>query len=328
MPGRALDPDAPTMSFNDPLRDVEPQAAAAAIRVLLLPVSFEGVSDVLVGHPRSDVRHREEDLLRLGLCADRDGGPFGAELDRVSDEVREHTQNQVALARYDTRGRRRRGDQPDVLLDGDHAKQLYGGLDQGRGVLRLRNRCQHPTGFKASFPFAFELRLRYALEGGALVLSAELANLDATPFPYALGFHPYLLAPLAGGARERCRVRLPAGTRLTSSDSWRTIGRAAAPDRTIVASDPELPRSIVLADSGARALEVEDESAGIATRVSVEGSDSSFPTWVAWSAATDAPYICLEPWTDAPNALNRAGTRTIASGERHRYRMTISLRPL
>ena len=184
------------------------------------------------------------------------------------------------------------------------------------------------TGFKASFPFAFELRLRYALEGGALVLSAELANLDATPFPYALGFHPYLLAPLAGGARERCRVRLPAGTRLTSSDSWRTIGRAAAPDRTIVASDPELPRSIVLADSGARALEVEDESAGIATRVSVEGSDSSFPTWVAWSAATDAPYICLEPWTDAPNALNRAGTRTIASGERHRYRMTISLRPL
>jgi galactose mutarotase-like enzyme len=183
------------------------------------------------------------------------------------------------------------------------------------------------TGFKTSFPFPFELRLRYALEGGTLVLSTELANLGDEPFPYALGFHPYLLAPFgAGGSRDRCRVRLPAGTRLSSSDSWRTIARAAAPARTIAVSDPELPGSIVLADTGATALEVEDEAAGIAARISVEGSESTFPTWVVWSAAPDAPYVCLEPWTDAPNALNRPGTRTLAAGARARYRMAISLR--
>jgi galactose mutarotase-like enzyme len=185
------------------------------------------------------------------------------------------------------------------------------------------------TGFKMSFPFTFELRLRYALEGGALVLTAEVANLGDEPFPYALGFHPYLHAPLgAGGSRERCRVRLPAGTRLSSGDSWRTVARAAASARTIAVSEAELPGSIVLADTGATALEVEDEAAGVAARVSVEGSETTFPTWVVWSAAPDAPYVCLEPWTDAPNALNRPTTRTLGPGDRARYRMAISLRAL
>jgi galactose mutarotase-like enzyme len=184
------------------------------------------------------------------------------------------------------------------------------------------------TGIRTSFPFAFELRLRYALEDGALALAAELANSGAEAFPYALGFHPYLRAPLKGGTRRDCRVRLPAGVRLESADSWRTITRGAASARIIDAADPELPGSIVLAETGAAVLEVEDAAAGIATRISVAESAQSFPIWVVWSAAPDAPYICLEPWTDAPNALNRPDTRTLAPGATHRYRMTISARAL
>jgi galactose mutarotase-like enzyme len=184
------------------------------------------------------------------------------------------------------------------------------------------------TGIRASYPFPFELRLRYALAGGALVLDAELANRGVQGFPYVLGFHPYLRAPLAGGARRSSRVRLPAGVRLQSSDSWRKIDRAEAPARTIDAADAELPGSIVLAETGATALEVEDAAAGIATRVSVEGSAQGFPVWVAWSAAPDAPYVCLEPWTDAPNALNRPETRRIDPGATHRYQMTISARAM
>jgi galactose mutarotase-like enzyme len=185
------------------------------------------------------------------------------------------------------------------------------------------------TGIRAGFPFPFELRLRYALEGAALVLSGEISNRGDEPFPYAFGLHPYLRAPLANGAaRGDCRVRLPAGVRLRSSDSWRTIERAPAAARVVAASDAELPGSIVLAETGAASLEVEDAGAGIAARVSVDGSASSFPIWVVWSAAPDAPYICLEPWTDAPNALNRPGTRTLAAGATHSYRVTIALRAI
>jgi aldose 1-epimerase len=178
------------------------------------------------------------------------------------------------------------------------------------------------TGIRTSFPFAFELRLRYAIEAAGLVLSAELSNRGDEAFPYALGFHPYLRASRAS------RVRLPAGARLRSDDSWRTIGRAPAPARDIEATHDELPGSIVLADTGVQALELEDPSTGVATRVSVEASEQSFPVWVVWSGAPDARYLCLEPWTDAPNALNRPGTRTLAAGGVHRYRMTICVRQL
>lgn len=182
----------------------------------------------------------------------------------------------------------------------------------------------HP-GFRLGFPFDFELRLTYRLEGGVLALDSTLTNTGGSAFPYAYGFHPYLRAPLVpGGSRERCTVKAPAGTRLNTGDGWRTVTREAAPARTLASLSPELPGSVVLDQTGAKFLEVEDAAAGLATRVSVEGSEQSFPVWVIWSAAPDAPYVCLEPWTDAPNALNRPGTRTLAAGGTHRYRMAIS----
>jgi galactose mutarotase-like enzyme len=186
-----------------------------------------------------------------------------------------------------------------------------------------------PTnGMRVAFPFPFTLRLRYSIEGRTLVLDTTLANTGQTSFPYALGFHPYLRAPLGGGGRERCTIDLPAGVRLQSPDNWRSLSRAAASARTVLATEAELPGSIVLTDTGVKALEVQDPAAGLATRVSVEDSEQTFPVWVTWSAAPDAPYVCLEPWTDAPNALNRPGTRTIPPGVTHRYRMTITVRTL
>jgi galactose mutarotase-like enzyme len=187
-----------------------------------------------------------------------------------------------------------------------------------------------PTNWmKLVYPFDFELRLTYTLEGRALALTSVLTNRGSEPFPYALGFHPYLRAPIVeNAARSGCKLALPAGVQLSSPDGWRTVERAPVPARTLAVDDARLPGSIVLADTGARALEVLDERAKVATSVSIEGSEETFPVWVAWTAAPDARYVCLEPWTDAPNALNRPGTRTIAPGAVHRYRMSIATRSL
>ncbi len=186
----------------------------------------------------------------------------------------------------------------------------------------------HP-GFKLGFPFDFELQMRYRLEPAALVLETELRNVGKEAFPYALGFHPYLRAPLGGaGPRSGCRVRAPAGVRLQTSDGWRTLSRTQQEARTLAASSDELPGSVVLAETGATALEVEDTQSGLAARVSVAGSEQPYPVWVIWSAAPDAAYVCLEPWTDAPNALNRPGTQKLAPGGTHRYRLELSARKL
>jgi galactose mutarotase-like enzyme len=189
--------------------------------------------------------------------------------------------------------------------------------------------CLPHPGFKLGFPFDFELRLRYQLAGGTLVVETTLSNTGKDAFPYALGFHPYLCAPLGpGGRRDQCEVAVPAGTRLSSGDAWRTIARAPEAARVIPATSAELPGSVVLDETGAEALELVDRASGLAARVSVAGSAESHPVWVVWSAAPDAPYVCLEPWTDAPNALNRAKTRTISAGATHQYRMVMSARTL
>ncbi|HEY3235762.1 MAG TPA: hypothetical protein VGJ84_13680 [Polyangiaceae bacterium] len=185
------------------------------------------------------------------------------------------------------------------------------------------------SGFRSGFPFDFELQLRYTLEGRTLSLDVTLNNHSSDPFPYALGFHPYLRTPLGeAGQRAACTVKLPSGTLLRSEDGWRTVIRSEAAARVLEAATPGLDGSIVLTETHARELEVEDHSSGLAARVSVEGSEHSFPVWVIWSPAPGAPYLCVEPWTDAPNALNRPNTRSLAAGEAHCYRMSLSLREL
>jgi galactose mutarotase-like enzyme len=180
---------------------------------------------------------------------------------------------------------------------------------------------------RIAFPFDFELRLRYALSGPALTLDTTITNTGGVPFPYALGFHPYLRAPISG-KREGCKIALPKGVRLKSGDNWKTAQSSDFAASTVAASDPDLNGSIVLTETGATSLEVVDEAARTASRISVADSEGTFPVWVAWSSAVDAPYVCLEPWTDYPNALNRPGTRTLAARASQKYRMTIELRKI
>jgi hypothetical protein len=114
------------------------------------------------------------------------------------------------------------------------------------------------SGVRVSFPFDFELRLRYAVKGASLVLDTTINNTGKEALPYALGFHPYLKAPLAG-RREACSVALPKGVRLQTTDNWKTATKTEFAARSVAANDAELPGSIVLAETGARAMEVVDE---------------------------------------------------------------------
>jgi galactose mutarotase-like enzyme len=180
---------------------------------------------------------------------------------------------------------------------------------------------------RVCFPFNFALRLTYRLGEDGLALDAEISNTgDAEAFPYALGFHPYIRVPLGPrGAITDASVVLPGGAQIRSDDGGRTHGRQPLEPRRVQA-DAELVNSLLLTDLPTRCLEVEDRANGMAARVSVEESEGPFPYWVIWSASPDSAYVCLEPWTDTPNALNRPSTRRCAPGETHRYRMVLSVR--
>ncbi len=179
-----------------------------------------------------------------------------------------------------------------------------------------------------AFPFPYRLRMTYRLDDRGLVLDAELENTGKEGFPYALGFHPYIRAPL--GVRGRvadCSVALPPGVELKSQNGWETMtGQRFEAKR--IRADEEIVTSIILAETKARHLELEDHANGLAARVSVEGSEKDFPVWVVWSESPQAQFVCLEPWTDGPNALNRRETRRCEPGQVHRYQMVISVRKI
>lgn len=176
------------------------------------------------------------------------------------------------------------------------------------------------------FPFDFAVRLTYRLGEEGLALDAEVSNNGHEAFPYALGFHPYLRAPLGPkGAVADASVALPACVQVRSDDGWRTHRRQPREAQRL-AADEELVDSLLLTDLPSGYLELEDRASGMTGRVSVEGSEEPFPYWVIWSASPDSPYVCLEPWSDVPNALNRPRARRCAPGATHRYRVVLSVR--
>lgn len=179
---------------------------------------------------------------------------------------------------------------------------------------------------KASFPFDFRLRCTYTLDERGLVMDTVVENGGKESFPYALGFHPYVRTPLgSAGAKGDCSIRLPAGIQMTTADQWKTLKGEPVREKTIRA-DEELVGSILIAESGVRFLEIEDRTNQLVAKVSVESSGMDFPYWVVWSGSPQAPYVCLEPWTDGPNALNRRETRRCDPGQKHLYQMILSVR--
>ena len=193
---------------------------------------------------------------------------------------------------------------------------------------RVTGELTPTTGAKLSFPFDFKLRLTYRLEDRGLVLDTSVENTGKEAFPYALGFHPYLRAPLGSrGSPADCSVALPEGVRLQSKNEWQSHEGACYAARRIRAND-DLAGSTLLADTRCRRLTLEDQANKLAATVSLEDSEMDFPVWVIWSASPESPYVCLEPWTDAPNALNRPETRRCPPAQTHRYRMVIAVEPL
>jgi len=126
------------------------------------------------------------------------------------------------------------------------ARDLYFYVEE-RTESSVTARMARPHTFAAAFPFELELILRYSVESRSLTLSAEVHNTGSVPFPYALGFHPYLRAPLTQqGTRGACKLHLPAGTRITSPDSWRTLHTQEFSEQTLSADHTLLNEGIVL----------------------------------------------------------------------------------
>ena len=130
--------------------------------------------------------------------------------------------------------------------------------------------------------------------------------------PYALGFHPYFHVPDA--AKKQARVETDA-TRAFDNVTKEVVEVRGPIDLTRAEVDLHLLNH----GSQHATLHRGDDCVVVA-------ADSSFRRWVVWTLS-GKDFVCLEPWTSPPNALNTGeDLLVLPAGASKIHTMTISLR--
>lgn len=190
---------------------------------------------------------------------------------------------------------------------------------------------------RGSFPFRFELRLRYTLEEACLSVEYEVFNpSENAPLLFSIGSHYAYAMPVAQTEQpEDYRLRLRGdfdAVRIQVAD-----GLQAGPGECIKIG-PDLPiphlidsRSIILSCDPSRESRVTLLNA--VTQSGTQVDFIGFEHCVLWAPYAGAPFVCIEPWAgmtgqrgDDPVLAQKAGIQALAPLSRKNY--LIRIRPL
>jgi galactose mutarotase-like enzyme len=149
----------------------------------------------------------------------------------------------------------------------------------------------------ACYPFPFRLTVRYALSGGVLRVSVEVANTGAGDLPYACGLHPGFAWPFAGGRREDYRIEFAdvesrGVPMIAAGGLFSSRTRAVSFDGRTLPLGGNLFANEALCFLNARSRKV--SFAG--PEGSIVAEADGFNHWALWSRP-DAPFLCIEAWT-------------------------------
>ncbi len=202
----------------------------------------------------------------------------------------------------------------------------------------LRFRLQDSPATRLSYPFAFRLGVRFALEDNSIVTTLTLHNPGTVPMPFALGAHPAFRVPLGQAESE------------SEEESYEDYALHFANDREIsvyaledgllgrTARTIELPDGVLALDQNMfnndalilkslRSREL--RLAGINSNASIRLSYEGFSQLGIW-AAPGADFLCIEPWLghadtvdDSGDIMEKEGIHFLAPDETKRLRMQV-----
>lgn len=185
---------------------------------------------------------------------------------------------------------------------------------------------------RAQFPFPFELRIAYALNGAALDVTYELRNPGPGPLPASLGAHPAFRWPLGEGPREGHWLHFaqpePAPVRRLREGLLAPELHPTPVEGATLSLRDELFEADALIFPDLQSREVfYGAPEGISLRFHWEG----FPHFGLWSKP-GAGFLCLEPWHGfaspwdfAGDFLQKPGVMVLNPGETRSFRWGIEV---
>jgi len=159
---------------------------------------------------------------------------------------------------------------------------------EGRSDTSATLRLSATPATQAQYPWDFEARFTFNVEGNALRIHQRITNRGDAPMPFGVGFHPYFQVPQA----QKAQVKIP--TKATRAFDNRKKQEVAFPGFDLTADEVDLH----LLDHGGASAELQLPDG----RVTVTGSEE-YAYWVVWTLK-GRDFVCLEPWTCPGNALN------------------------
>ena len=161
------------------------------------------------------------------------------------------------------------------------------------------------TETQEGFPFVYTLRATYALEGASLRVSYEVENRDDQIFYFGLGSHE---AYALEGPLEDYQIEFPEEENLLVS---KLVGNLIEPapyllqehTRTLeMKTEYFAVDALVFRSLKSRSAVLRNRKTGQSVQVDFEGMD----VFMLWTKP-GAGYLCLEPWTNAPDTIDTDG---------------------
>lgn len=186
---------------------------------------------------------------------------------------------------------------------------------------------------RASFPFAFALRLEFAARDGKLFTTASIENRDAKPFPFAFGYHPAFIWPLDTTRGQYVCLFEKEETAPVRRASQTTGLLHQQRFDTPVAGRRLNPHDDMFVE-GAFHFETLNSRRvwfGIEGQTGIDVAFPDSPQLGIWTKP-GAPYLCIEPWQGLAeqdgadgDMSTRPGTRILPPREIAAYRLDIGL---
>lgn len=209
-------------------------------------------------------------------------------------------------------------------------------LEQKKNSILFSLRANDQT--LAQFPFAFELRIRYTLNGNTLTNEYTVINCGSSPMPYAIGGHPAFRCPLLEGEsfedyhilfeqiEDKAPLRPSLDTGLISLEKRYPVlreGKVLPLAHSLFYED-----SLIFDTLCSKKVTLQSKKSGFGVEVCFE----DFPNLLIWSSANDGEFVALEPWSAMAACIGetdcleqREQFHVLSSNELKKYRFQCRL---